>query len=889
PPGRVALRMLVEVGSLMEQEEERGLAHFLEHMAFQGTEHYPAGEMVEYFETLGMAHGADTNAHTSYKETVYKLQLPESDEELLNTGLELFRDYADGMLLEKEDIDDERGVILSERRQRDNVDYRMHKSRMRFLFPDHRLSKRHPIGTKDVIKNASRERFVKFYENWYRPERIAIIAVGDIEVEELEELIQKHFASLEPPEEPVQSPELEKLTTEGVRAGFKSEGEAAQTTVSIETVKSLDNIGDNRESRKNQLYREVANQIISERLEEKAKEEDAPFDSGIAYCFDWLDFVRWGCLRLATESEDWQAALKTAEQSLRRALEHGFHDSELDVAKAKILSNYRQAAREAATRKSGTIADNIVRSLVGNDVFTTPEYDLEFVQQALEELTVEEVHGKLKEIWGDDDNRNIFISGDVEFDREDEEQVKQDILAVYKESRAEEVTPLEDKGGGEFEYNDFGEKGEVMSEQTVEGLDVELLDLANNVKLNLKKTDFEDNQIRIVIRFGSGKLVLPEDKPGLALLAENVFIGGGLGLHSNDELERILAGKNVNVSFSVGEDAFVLSGNTTPEDFQSQMRLMTAHITDPGYREEALRQARKGFRKQYRRLEHTLDGVFESKVKKFLAGGDYRFGLPPQEELMQRNLKEVEDWLEDPLQNAPMSVSVVGDFNEDKVVETVSNTIGSLPERRETKPDYDERRELDFPVVDDDVKIFNYNSDLAKSMALVFYPAPDMYDIQRTRRLQILSKIISNRMREELREERGQVYSPQAWTALSAVYDDYGYLGAMVITSPENAMTMPDSIEEIAREIAADGITEEELKRAKNPMVKQLQETVRNNQYWLRNVLMSCREYPQRLEWAETMEEDVKSITRKEINSLAVQYLKDEEAVKILIMPLGIE
>lgn len=879
PADRVALRLLVDVGSLMEEDDERGLAHFLEHLAFRGTEHYPAGEMVEYFETLGMAHGPDTNAHTSYKETVYKLQLPENNEDMLETGLEIFRDYADGMLLKEDDIENERGVILSELRQRDNVNYRLHKARMNFLFPGHRLSQRHAIGKKGVIKNASRERFRKFYEKWYTPGRMAVIAVGDFDVEEMEHLIKKHFESLKASEEKTETPELEPLSRDDrLRADFHTDREASQTTVSIETVTSLDDKRDCRENRRRRLYRNVANEIINQRLDELSKEEDAPFDDGVAYSFEWLDFIQWGGIRLECDSEQWQASVKSAEQSLRRALQYGFLPGEVKVAKAKMLSQYRQAVKEASTRKSGQIADNILRALVENDVFTTPAYDLEFVEDAFEDLTAADLQEVLQGIW-EDTNRNIFVGGDAEPDDADE------ILAVYNASTDEAVEPPEEKEIEEFAYLDFGKRGKIADQRTIDDLDIELMELTNNVKLNLKETDFEDNEIDIAIRFGSGKLILPEDKPGLDLLADTVFVAGGLGEHSKDDIDRIFAGKDLEISFSVDDDAFLLSGSTTLEDFPHQLRLMTAYLTDPGYRQEALRQARKKFRKTYRRQEHTLEGVLESKVKKFLANGDPRFGFPPEEELMARTLKEVKSWLDEPLARAPMSVSIVGDFDRDEVLDSIRETLGALPERRADKPEHRERRQVEFPETGDDMKIFNYDSDIDKAMALVFYPAPDMYDIQRTRRLQILARIISNRMREELREKRAQVYSPQAWAELSSVYEDYGYVNTMVITSPADGVTMPESIEKICSEIAASGIRERELERAKNPVVSSLRETVRSNRYWLRNVLLSCREYPQRLEWARTMQEDFKAISLEEINQLADQYLKQGESVKVLIMP----
>ena len=196
PPDRVSLRLLVQAGSLMEADDQRGLAHFIEHMAFNGTKHFEAEEMVKYFQRLGMDFGADTNAHTSYNETVYKIELPSSDGDLLNDGLKLLRDYADGMLMAQEELDKERGVILAEKRARDSVEFRTFKAAMSFLMPESLLPRRHPIGIEAVIENAPREAFLRYYRDWYRPDRMVLVAVGAVEPQSLAPLLERHFASM---------------------------------------------------------------------------------------------------------------------------------------------------------------------------------------------------------------------------------------------------------------------------------------------------------------------------------------------------------------------------------------------------------------------------------------------------------------------------------------------------------------------------------------------------------------------------------------------------------------------------------------------------------------------------------------------------------------------
>jgi zinc protease len=295
PPERTSLRLYVDAGSLMEVEDQRGLAHFIEHMAFNGTKNFPGGKMVEYFQRLGMSFGGDTNAHTSFKETVYKLELPKPDEKMLREGLQLFRDYADGMLLTQDEIEKERGVILSEKLTRDSPESRTMQAAFDFALPDSIISKRLPIGTKEVIKGANRDTFVDYYTKWYTSDRMVFVAVGDVDPAKLVPLIEEYFSSMKKPAPVVPDPDLGKVTPgRGAVAKIHVEKEASSTEIGIESVQPWKHVPDTSESRLAELRLGTANWIIGRRLEKLAKKEGAPFLRGSSYEFNFLDFVSFG-------------------------------------------------------------------------------------------------------------------------------------------------------------------------------------------------------------------------------------------------------------------------------------------------------------------------------------------------------------------------------------------------------------------------------------------------------------------------------------------------------------------------------------------------------------------------------------------------------------------
>ena len=303
PPNRVSMRLFVDAGSLMENDNQQGLAHFLEHMAFNGTKNFPAGEMVEYFQRLGMGFGNHTNAHTSFNETVYKLELPSTEKEMIEEGFTLLKDYAGGMLLGPDEIDKERGIIMSEKRSRDSVGWRTFVEQIKFAFPEHRLSSRMPIGTEEVIQNAPRERFVEFYENWYTPNRMCVIVVGDIEADNIEKMIIDHFDDL-PTRIKRPDPEHGGISKRGFATHHHFEEEAGETTVSIETLKSRVNPPDNKERRAADLRLMLGAQIVNRRLERIAKLEDSPISAGRMHAGDffrsWFRSIRLHRGRLQT-------------------------------------------------------------------------------------------------------------------------------------------------------------------------------------------------------------------------------------------------------------------------------------------------------------------------------------------------------------------------------------------------------------------------------------------------------------------------------------------------------------------------------------------------------------------------------------------------------------
>jgi len=880
PPEKVSLRLFIDAGSLMEEEDQQGIAHFLEHLAFNGSKHFPEGNLVEYFQRIGMGFGADTNAHTSFNETVYKLELPKNDDATLDDGFQLFRDFADGLLLESDEIDKERGVILSEKRSRDSVQQRIFEAELNFVLPKALPPKRLPIGDEEVIQSVPRKRFLDFYRDWYVPNRMAIIVVGDVKPEKIIPLLEKHFSSLSAPAHSRNAPDMGEAFTKGVAVKAHYESEAPNTTVSLQTMRPYEPELDSVAKRKKDLFTYIATHILNRRFEVLAKKKGAPFMRASAYSHDFLDFAKNAGVEISCKPGQWEKALQTAEHELRKALTYGFTAGELEEAKVEMLNLYEQALKTAPTRKSRGLARLLVQSVGDDNVFTSPKSDFENVKSALQELTLKEALNALRETWPDYRNGlYIFISGNAQI-----KVPEKTIAAAYQKSLSQAVVPPEEKARQAFAYTNFGKPGEILSKQYIQDLDITQTIFKNNVRLNVKQTAFEKNDIRVSVRFGGGSLDAPKEKPGLSELTSMTFMKGGLVKHSSDEIKSIFASKSVETTFHVDGDAFVLSGSAAPEDLRDLLQLMTAYVIAPGYREEAFRQAKKHTEALYPRLRHTPKGILMSKVKKLLASGDFRFGFPEEKVFLNRTAEETRQWLEKPLASSYMEISIVGDLNMEKSIGLVQDTFGALPTREKKKPSYQEERIVKFPR-DLAKKTLFVDTEIPKAMVTAFWPTGDILDIQRTRRLHVLSSIFTDRLRLKVREETGESYSPRASHEASKVYTDYGLFSVAIVAKPEQTERLASLTLEIAQELATKGVTPDELQRALKPVLNGLKDWVRNNNYWLNTVLDASQEYPKRLEWSRTMTKDYSSVKLEDMNSLAKKYLSPENALVVTLIP----
>jgi zinc protease len=880
PKNRVSLHLNVQVGSIYETDKQQGISHFLEHMLFCGSKHFKPGELVKYFQSIGMQFGHDANAHTGFYETVYDMLLPEGNKKSLKKGLTVMKDFAESALLLQSEIDRERKVILAEKRTRDSASYRTFVSVMKFLLPETRISKRFPIGEEEVIKNADHNLIKDYYDTWYRPGNMILVMAGDFDQKQATKLIEENFSSLYAKASIQPRPDIGQIKHKGIKTFYHFEKETGKTTVTIEVINKKTIQPDSVAFQKKQLVKNIANQIVQNRLDKIVSKTTSPFTSASVSAGISFYQVEFSEISAETSPENWEKSLSLMEKTLRKSLKYGFTKSELEIVKKDFLSMLDNAVKKMPTRNSRMLTRRIINDLNNEKVTISPEQKKNLLVPVINSITLKNVHDAFKNAWSSD-HRLIMVTGNAEITAKNntpEEMIYEviDRSSKVKVSRPSEIKPAV------FPYLAEPEKkGKIINRTEIPDLGIVQIDFDNGVRLSLKQTDFEADEVLVNLSFGFGRSAEPANMAGLAELSKAVINESGLGPLDKDEIKLAMAGKNTNVIFGFDEDCFFFKGTTVSEEVPLLFQLIYAHVVDPAYRQEAYSLSMERFKQQYRKLSSSIDGAMVLSGKRFLAGGDSRFGFPPYDLFKNLTLEQVRSWIHTPLKQDKLEVSVVGDFDMDSLIETAAKYLGALPSRSALQKKISSSPE--FPAA----QLFEIivPTKIQKGLVIVAYPTEDIWDISRTRRLSVLADIFSNRLRETIREKLGAAYSSTAYNQPGRAYPGYGVFQAFIHVDPDDSDLVIKKIKQIASDLVEKEITEDEFRRALDPTITSIKDLLRKNNYWLNTVLSGSLRHPQKIDWSRTIMKDYSSITADDISAIAKKYLDNEKAATIIIKP----
>lgn len=867
PMGRASLRFLVAAGSIDERESERGIAHFIEHMAFRGTREHPNGGMTAELQRLGVGFGPDTAAFTFWDHTMYQLELPDTSETTLREGLGVFREYAEDISFDPNLIDRERDVILNERDTRDTPVARMEDANLGLLWPSSLQVQRKPIGLVDNILRFTHRDFTVFYDAWYRPERMAVIVVGDVDPDAVVHLIKSVMGGVKargPPRNdqiplaPLDSgrPDIRVFLDQGLPGAECLMEHPFPEAASPDT----------HARRVAQLRRALAFAILQHRVTRLSKDSDEKFIVPIASITNPISGWALASFGASGKIANWKAFMANLEREHRRAFKYGFTASELAVARASFETAYADSVRTSATWHSDWIAGLIANSIVQGAVFSAPAILQRDLSTDLAATTSADCLSEYRRAWTRN-SMHVFVATNPTF-----QVTAKDVADVLNASRATAVSKPVEAASASFAYSEFGPAGRAVRTEQIKDLDVWETEFANGVRLNFKATSFDAGWVIVSVRVGNGRLSQPESKPGLDLLANAIVPSGGLGRHSVEDLQEVLASHSISASFAVDSDSLDFNARCAPKDLGLCLQLISAYLTDAAYRTDAMPQALASINSMYANIASSPSGPITMQSMRELAGGDRRFGTAAFAEFNARTIAEVRDWINPQFKEGPIELSVVGDTTWEEASARVAATLGALPQRMERSKE----STFDIPNVPQKPSKPVYISTTDPSLRQVaiawFCPVPDLSGMHMDRRCRLLATLLAERLRVRLREELGAAYGFEADFEQFKGFPKLSFFSVFTTVAPEHAQRTDELIRSEISSLQHGRFTDDEFGRVKLPFLRSREADLRDNSYWSYTVLRDAQQYPERLSDAIDRQSDCASINRTEIESLAARY-----------------
>ena len=872
PADGVAMRMYVGAGSMNERDDEQGLAHFLEHMSFRGSKNVPDGEVVRMLERRGLSFGADTNAGTSQDRIVYIFNFPKSDAGSMADGLTILRDVASGLNITPALVDAERGVVISEERIRDTPQGRMGKALLSQALAGSRAIDRFPIGTVDVLKTAPASRLKRYYQANFRPENAALVIVGNVDAAAVERDIRARFGDWQPvgPAD---------VLVPGTPAPTKTAGELVQAgapdLLALSWSAPANLAPDTAAGERTKFMRLIAQSVFSTRLGELASRPGSPLAAAQFSATDKLfGIASFANLVAVGPADKWRDALTAVTQEQRRAVRDGISAEELARAVAGLRTAFQNAAANAQTRTSESLANALVDAAADRDVFTNPAQDLAFVTPLLNSVTTDQASAALRSLFAG--------SGPVLFRSAQAGPVGADVLAAaLRDAYAAPLAAKVTEAAIAWPYDNFGTPSKVVSRVADAALGSTTVTFANGTRLIVKPTTFERDTIRVTVGLGGGKAAVPANLTHAAW-ATDAFTAGGTGKLSSIQLNRWSETNGYNVTAGLSElpGMTQLSGVTRGADLGRQLELLAAFARDPGFRPEGDEKVAQIAPLITGQISGNVLTSFQRARSAVFMGNQPRFAdLPSNADLAATRPGDLAALVR-PQLAGPADIAIVGAVTVDAAIAAVAHTFGAGPKRARTVlvP-----ARVTMAQGNAEPQVFEHSGRADQAMYAVYWPLPDYFaDPQTAEASEILGKVIGQRMVDSVREKLGLTYSPMTDAAAGRQIAGYGFIGSAIETPQVNFPTFRGIVLDQIKDLAERPVGADELLRAKRPVIEARGQRLQRNEYWAAVLPLTLRDPRQRAPILSSVAA-AEAVTAADLQRVARIYLQGKVPITVVV------
>jgi len=828
PKNRMELRLVVNAGSVLETESQQGLAHFLEHMNFNGTKEFPKNELVNFLQKSGMKFGADLNASTSFDETIYQLQVPTDSAKLFERAFQILADWSNYATLDTAEINKERGIILEEERTRGkNAQSRIQQKLLPILFNNSIYSKRLPIGKTDIIKSFPAEEIVKFYKDWYRPDLMAVVAVGDFDEAQVENFIKEKFSLIKSPKNAPKRTKYEIPASAGTQTYQILDKEIPQSTFQMfgrlpreKTTTQADYRTDIAEN--------LFNQMISTRLQDASKKPNAPFVFGIMGYSPFLGGLDvFQTIVLPKNAEGMEDAIKAIIDEQERIKRFGFTKGELERAKKEYMVGVEKGFKEKDKTKSANFVNGFVQNYLQGSAFTNADFRYEFAQKQLEGITLDEVNAITKKVIKEENRVGLIVGSEKDKEKLPDEAKLKELLS-YKNP---DLKPLEEEVALTPILEKIPEGTKVVSEKKIDEIGVTELVFANGVKVALKPTNFKNDQIVFSASSKGGTSLYSDADYFSAELASTIMSQGGVSKLSDTQLDKALAGKVAQVYTYVGELTEGLGGNTTPKDLETALQLMYAYVTQPRRDDEVVKNFLKNEKELLANSIKTLtpEKVFGDTVSTILYQNHFRRTPNKPEDIDKVNIdRAVEIYKERFADFSDFTFVFVGSFEIEKIKPLLEKYIGGLPSTKRQES----FKDLGISKVKGKVEKNVYKGLEDKARVSLQFNGDFGYSEEELVNLDALAEVLDIKLTEKLREEAGGVYTPSIRSSYEKLPKATYNLTVSFGCSPANVDKLVKiTLDEIAK-IKANGPEKVDVEKVVAEEKRETELQVKENGFW---------------------------------------------------------
>lgn len=877
PEKRVTMYLAMKVGSILEDENQLGLAHFMEHMNFNGLKHFPKNELIDYLQKAGVRFGSDLNAYTGFDETVYQLPIPSDDPELLKNGLQVMRDWAQDAMLDTEEINKERGIIMEEMRGGRGAQQRMRDQYFPVMLNGSRYSDRLPIGTEKIVMNFDPEVIRQFHKDWYRPDLQSLIIVGDIDPKQMEAEVKRLFSDMKVPAN--KKPRTEyKVDLLNKNQFIKVTDPEMSYTIGQIFIKHPEEKVVTVKDYRRDLLKDVFNQMINARLRELGQSANPPFIQGgvdISGFIGGLDNMGAFFVSKPGQFED---GFKAVVRELDRFQRFGFTESEFKRAISSIAKNNESSYVERDKRKSDSYVNTYLNHFLNDGPALGNEDRYELTKQLLPTLTLKEVEGIAKEFYVDTNRDVLILAPEADKDKLPDEAT---VNSWFDSIDKEDLKAYEDKVSDLPMLSKAPVKGSIKSEKSIDKIETKEIILSNGVKVLLKPTKFKNDEISINAYSPGGTSLYSDADYMSASFAGNLVNSSGIGQLNTVELQKSLTGKDVNISPYISERAEGLRGSTDKESLKTAFEMIYGYFTEPRIEDDVFQSVISKQKDMMANRENDPNFVYSDAIQRTLYGNSIRrvpYSLKDLENVNQAKALEIyKDRFADA---SDFTFVIVGSFTEDEIKPYLEEYLAALP----TTNRKEEAKDLNLYENNKGVeKVVNKGKE-AKAMVRLTMYGDYTYNEQENLNTSALETILTNKLLERLREEESGVYGTGARFSVSKFPKPRYTFMIGFGTSVDKYQPLINSAIDVIKKIKAEGPSQVDLDKFKIEEKRQLEINLRENGFWAGQLLGSVQNDTDPTKVTRYLEE-LDKVSIESVKAAANKYLKEENFYKFILLP----